>query len=303
MSRTPRRGRSYEYCVRVSIANTDRQILERIQSEFGGTLASMGWRKPTWKTGYALIWTNAAAARLLAAVAPRLRLKEEQASALLRFSNHIRRCRRERDRAGRLLPFSERELKIREEYYGYLRSLNARGRRFAGSPRPAPKYVASRWKGESIPERYLAGFIDAEGSLMIARSRSRRYGTICYRARITVSNTNRNILKEIQDEYGGILAEDPKAQVGWKNTFQLIWTNGMVGDLLRRVTPFLRVKGRQAEILLDFIDHMRETPQSRTGDGRSFAPHPPEVMEFRETLYRCMRTLNAKGRIPRAGST
>lgn len=149
-----------------------------------------------------------------------------------------------------------------------------------------------------MSERYLAGFVDAEGSLMISRSRSRRYDTVNYRARATVSNTQEAVPREIRDTYGGILVEAPRVRAKWKSKFELVWTNGMVEDILARIQQCLRVKAGQAELLQDFIRHMKETPQPRSSDGRSFARFPLDVMEFRETLYRCMRTLNARGRIP-----
>ncbi len=67
---------------------------------------------PRWEWVYALIWTNAAATRIIETVSPHLRVKTRQAKALLEFADYVRDCRRRRDKKGRLLPLSEREREV-----------------------------------------------------------------------------------------------------------------------------------------------------------------------------------------------
>ena len=75
LGRIPR-GLAYEYCLRISIYNTDRSVLAEIRKGWGGALTSSPSRNPRWKPSYALIWTNAAAARFLAEISPYLRVKQ-----------------------------------------------------------------------------------------------------------------------------------------------------------------------------------------------------------------------------------
>lgn len=294
LSRIPRSGGYREYCLRISIANTNRQILEEIQDEYGGTLAGAGKGHPKWKPSYALIWTNAAAARLLAAVAPHLRVKEGHATALLEFVDHLSRCQRRRDTKGRLLPLSRGEIRIREAFYKRLKRLNLRGRNSAYSKASGKRTPDSPFERKGrISPAYLAGFIDGEGSLTIAKTHLRKQGTPEYRPRLALSSTFERILSQIRRGYGGLLYRYRNANVGWKDSCLLIWTEGMLPAILSQVRPHLRIKQRQADIILDLIRHVRETPMNRKG--KFWIPHPKNVVDFRERLYQRVKALNARG--------
>lgn len=198
LSRIPR-GQSYlEYCARVTISNTNRAILREIKEVWGGTIHSMGVRNSRWKPGFVLVWTNAAAARLLRRARRHLRLKSQHAEALLEFTEHLQKCKRRRDEAGRLLPYSKQEMELRKAFFGRLKRLNRKGavKPALGSDQK-PDYAKIRREEGGISPRYLAGFVDGEGSLMITRSRSRKSGCVQYRARFTVTNTDRGILEEM----------------------------------------------------------------------------------------------------------
>ncbi|MEE8232346.1 MAG: hypothetical protein V3R46_03400, partial [Thermoplasmata archaeon] len=55
LSRIPRGRSNPEYCVRVTIANTDTAILSEIQEDWGGTIHSMGQGRSGWKPGFVLV--------------------------------------------------------------------------------------------------------------------------------------------------------------------------------------------------------------------------------------------------------
>lgn len=295
LARIPRRH-SHEYCVRVTISNSNRRILEELREAWGGILITVPPRKVTWKTEHVLIWTNAAAARLLARVSPHLRIKSEHAAALHDFLTHLRKCRRARDGLGRLLPLSLRELEIREGFYRRLRLLNVRGS--LGALRHHARPARDSGSRKLSPE-YLAGFVDAEGCLMVARLNGRDHGRPRYRARVSVGNTNRAVLEDLQRAYGGILVNQLSRKAGWKHAYQLVWAGRMVEQVLTVIMPHLRLKRKQAAVLRQFLRHKKRTRQGRRGS--YFAPLPDEVVAFREGLYRRMRELNAKGP-PRDGT-
>lgn len=295
LSRIPRGQVSHEYCVRVTIANTNKAILMEVQRDWGGTIHSMGEpRRPEWKPGFVLVWTNAAAARLLDRVGPHLWLKSQHVVVLLEFVEHLRSCPRRRDKLGRLLSFSRQEVAIRETFFMRLKRLNRKG--VAG---PAQRryqkldYAQIRRKEGGMSPRYLAGFMDGEGSLMITRSRSRKSGNVQYRARLCVTNTDRGILEQICRGYGGTIHESGRARSNWKPGYQLVWTDGLIANLLSLVGPHLRIKRQQAAVQLEFIRHKMNTPHNF--DGRVVTRHPPEVVQFREDLYQQMKGLNARG--------
>lgn len=196
LARIRRPGRSPEYCLRAVVHNTNLEIVSEIQRCWGGTLSEVGERRPGWKRGYALIWTNADAARLLLLLAPRLRVKARQAALLLGYQEHVRSCKRLHDQHGYLSNLSTEELRFREALFRELKELNTRDpsvrRRYpdpgAGIAPPSPPSPS-----------YVAGFVDAEGSLMIIKSQSARDGRIQYHSRISVSNTCRSVLEDIRE--------------------------------------------------------------------------------------------------------
>jgi hypothetical protein len=273
----------------MSISNTDLAILEEIQRTAGGTISAVGQRRPAWKPEYALIWTNAAAARVIRRVSPFLRVKSQQSETLLAFDAHIRAGRRFRDRAGHLLPMSAKEVKFREGLYRRVKRLNRRG---AVGPREVTRKTTPR-KQSRISPAYVAGFIDAEGSLMITKTKVARYEAPEYRPRISIANTDKGVLEIIQHAYGGIMAYQPAPKAAWKNAHQLVWTEGMIESLLLEVRAHLRVKRRQARILTDFIRYTNRTKRARSG--RVFAVLPSKVLTFRESLQREIKDLNRKG--------
>jgi len=288
-------GRSIEYSVRVSISNTNKEILETIQDVWGGTLATQFPDDPSWKPSHDLIWTNAAAVAVLTQIAPHLGIKSSHAVALLGFQVHIRRCGRTRDAKGRLRPLSESQLEIREIFYRRLKRLNARG---AKPPSSRPE-AGSDMRAENSVETsrdYLAGFIDAEGCLAIAKVRDRSTNRPRYSGRISVSNTDRRVLDGIREIYGGIFVNRPPPRASWKHLYQVVWTGGMVGELLSKVGPYLRIKQPQVVVMTDLLLHMMNTKRR---DNRTGYPRLSDrVLEFREGLYARMKELNAKGTFP-----
>lgn len=288
LGRIPR-DRSYEYCVRISIYNTDPAVLTEIRQTWGGTLTKGESRNPRWKPCYALIWTNAAAARFLSEISPHLRVKSKQAAALAQFLRHIRKSRRRRDSLGRLLPLSLEQQKIRESFYQRLKDLNRKG----------PPSDQERHRGYAVSRSsrtpsvgYLAGFIDGEGSLRLTKNYFAGWNPQ-YGARVQVSNTNRTVLEDLRRTFGGILTNQPSRSFGWKDSYQLVWTGRKVKPILLAVGPHLRIKQRQARIVMRFIDHREKTHQGRIG--RFFGHLPKHVIAYRESLYQQMRKLNAKG--------
>jgi len=252
-------------------------------------LTSSPSRNPRWKPSYALIWTNAAAARFLHEVSPHLRVKSRQAAVLHRFHQHLQKCFRRRDRLGHLLPLSARQLEIREGFYRRIKALNRRG----STGQPERQRGLSPGRGsQTISAKYLAGFIDAEGCLMLAKVRHVGWNPQ-YTPRVQVCNTNRAILEDLRRSFGGILARQPRRVPGWKDADQLVWTGRRVKPLLLAVRPFLQIKTRQARLLLQFIRHRKRTHQRRIG--RGFARLPAGVIAYREALFLRMRKLNAKG--------
>jgi len=218
-----------------------------------------------------------------------LRVKSRQAAVLHEFVQHLQKCRRRRDRFGHLLPLSARQLEIRKGFYRRIKSLNRKG---STAHQRRQRTFAPRDSSRTVSTKYLAGFIDAEGCLRLAKVRHVSWNPQ-YAPRVQVCNTNRAIMEDLQKSFGGVLAHQPSRVLGWKDADQLVWTGLRVKPLLLAVIPFLQIKARQARLLLQFIRHRKRTHQRRIGSG--FARLPPGVIAYREALFLRMRKLNAKG--------
>ena len=290
LARRPHRDRSVEYSIRVAVYNCDRPVLKAVQKSWGGHLASVRSRHPEWRDAHSLIWTNAAAAGVLRKVAPYLRIKATHAAELLRFQTHVDESRRSRDSAGRLVRMTEAERIIRARFHARLKAMNHRG---SLGPSHGKFHGGRSVDRRAITNVYLAGLIDAEGSVMIAKFRSTSPGKWYYRARVTLDNVDGQTLREIQRTYGGILFKQRRRESGWRVVYKLVWTGDRTERLLRVILPHLRVKRKQAVLLRQFILHRRRT--SRRGIGTRVVLIPDRVTALRKEFHTRMRELNAKG--------
>src|SRR6266568_1502869 len=147
--------------------------------------------------------------------------------------------------------------------------------------------------GARISGEYLAGFVDAEGSLMIAKFRAASPGKWYHRARASLDNVDGQALREIQRTYGGIPFRQRRRKSGWRVVYKLVWTGDRTERLLHPILPHLRVKRKQAELLLRFIQHRSQTSPRRMGTRAT--PLPDQVVALREGFHARMRELNARG--------
>ena len=111
-------------------------------------------------------------------------------------------------------------------------------------------------KSRSEVERaYIAGFLDADGAIMaiIEPHEGKRYK---FRVRVAVKITqhDRNILDWIRSVLGvGIVRENRAGQKG--QTYDLhVRDRSQVQKILNDVSPFLRVKKRQAALARDILE-------------------------------------------------
>lgn len=204
LARVRRPNRAYEYCLRLVIYNTNREILTQVQRSWGGTLSAVGQRRPGWKPSFAIIWTNAAAAELTRYLAPYLLIKSRQADLLLSFQERVHDAGRLRRPDGSLRPLPHHERLRRESLFKQVKRLNTRDPAVRARRFPCPR--------RAVPSRppspaYVAGFVDGEGSLMIVRSKAGGRRTLDYRARVSISNTDTRVLETIRGRFGGMLED------------------------------------------------------------------------------------------------
>ncbi len=129
---------------------------------------------------------------------------------------------------------------------------------------------------------YLAGFIDGEGSIGIDNHGGVRTPSV----RITITNTDINVLEEIKELWGGALSTRRIRVPGWKASSDLLIGAKTAVNLLKEIQPYLRIKKEQCEVAFKF----QETVSSSQTRGV-----PLEIREYRQRLRTQMKLLNVRG--------
>lgn len=122
------------------------------------------------------------------------------------------------------------------------------------------KKLISKLAHIAIPPAYLAGLFDGEGNITIAKTGKYERSTL----RVSVTNTNRDVLIMINKAYGGRLNNNtfknrPKHH---KISFRLTWHESFAADIILLMYPYLIIKAPQAKLALDFWHLHATLPKS-----------------------------------------
>jgi len=135
---------------------------------------------------------------------------------------------------------------------------------------------------------YVAGIVDGEGTINIARAKTRK----SYQVRMSVGSTSRRLVDYLLRTFGGNstarkVLSNPKAKDQW-----CWYLNGYEAvTLLLEIRPFLVIKPLQANLVLA-VPRFREFTGKRAR-GRNWTP--TELAQGAEA-YACMHRLNKRGR-------
>ena len=102
---------------------------------------------------------------------------------------------------------------------------------------------------------YIAGFWDGEGTLGIWATRRKNHPMPCYfLAGIQAGNTNLAVLESIQSDLGiGTIGRYRPTNPRGKSCYKLTISQREAEPFVRAMLPFLRIKNRQAELILEFL--------------------------------------------------
>lgn len=123
-----------------------------------------------------------------------------------------------------------------------------------------------------LQKSYLAGFIDGEGYIGITFQRKKETkissATPRYHPFLIIVNTNKEILDFIKDIIGeGKVYIGKKSNGRWKESYQYKLTKAdNLEEILTAILPYLKLKNRQCEVLLDFIKR-RKSIKPKVGKG------------------------------------
>lgn len=151
---------------------------------------------------------------------------------------------------------------------------------------------------------WQAGIIDGEGCLTMAKQIRRGRPSPAFRVHVTVANTDTRLLDPFVRCWGGRLYqihEQRRDRLGKKWADAFVWhcPETSLRTFLTAMLPHLRGKARQAELLLNFIEHKKSFPRykgSQIGSGRGGSlPLGDAEIAYRESVWKQVRILNKKG--------
>lgn len=134
---------------------------------------------------------------------------------------------------------------------------------------------------------YLAGFVDGEGTIIIARKP--QHGKMAndqYHLQFHIVNTEPAIIQWIKDTFDGRAycvrrqRTDRKALYGWQ------YTGIMACHVIQCIRPYLIIKKRQADLAIEFQEHILAYDASR------FRPITEEEQQWRIRCKQAMSELN-----------
>jgi len=102
-------------------------------------------------------------------------------------------------------------------------------------------------KDKKLLYAYMAGFVDADGSISIISMSQKKRFTV----RITVSNCNYDIISLFTTEFGGKVREKKGRKKNWKVCYEWSLTSNKALAVIQTLYPFLRIKQGQADLTIE----------------------------------------------------
>jgi hypothetical protein len=133
-------------------------------------------------------------------------------------------------------------------------------------------------------QAYLAGLLDGEGYLG-ATIKKKRGGSYSYHVAVRLCMTAIDLLRWVASETGGRLTLIHYRNPRSRKCGDVRWNKPQTVQLLRLVLPYLRLKDRQARLLLGLA-----SLQECSSGGHPFA------WEIQTNIYMELRKLNRRGR-------
>ncbi len=127
---------------------------------------------------------------------------------------------------------------------------------------------------------YLAGIIDGEGTFYIGITNNGRK----FHCRIYVVNTNYDIIKWLQDTFGGLIyRRDSKKHPEWKTKYEWVLDKKSIDPICNKLLPYLIIKKKHAEIMIDFRNSFIKGKRPVISE---------YILAFRKSCYEQIKILN-----------
>lgn len=167
-----------------------------------------------------------------------------------------------------------------------------------GAPILSTPRTGGTWNASPVDLAYIAGFMDGEGTIGMKREQRRSVsGGYSYQAYITAANTDPVVIEWLYSLFGGNIRKRP-INPGFSSPnakpHLYVWAVGAktAVAICELLLPYLRMKRRQAEILLEACGDARRR-SGRVG-------FPQEHWDCLEQARQQLKELNQRGVKPDA---
>jgi intein/homing endonuclease len=263
-----------------SVANTNREVLDAIQSVYGSNVAPVRG-KGNAKSSYRLHFTRRQAEIFLTDIYPFLLLKKQQVALGLKSRETIRKG----SYCGRSKVLSNQALHDRDKLENEIKKMN--------------KSQISKLTWD-IPDeakaQYMAGLFDAEGSMSILKPSAK-----VHRLYVSVSSVDKGIIEwiSINAEGIGTITKRTQEYEKWNDSWKWQVSDDRALGFLKVIEPYLIIKKRQVEIATEFRNTVLPAQGlnfgSRRGSGDVKNPLTDELVLYRDELQNQMNALNKRG--------
>lgn len=143
---------------------------------------------------------------------------------------------------------------------------------------------------------YLAGIIDGEGCIYIGNfSSNKKTGTKNYQTMMEVTNTEKGLIDWLFNNFGGRVSMYTAKQTpanSRKPVYRWIVSGELLTHLCPRILPYLTIKIRQCEIMIEMRKTFLGTGAKKGTQGS--ATVPKDILDIRQSFFNEMRSLHCR---------
>lgn len=115
---------------------------------------------------------------------------------------------------------------------------------------------------------WLATWIDTEGNITLQKRDGSQYRNKSFWLPwLYITNTSLPAILELQTVTGATMRTRKRAGTNWKDKYELYISPNKCRELLPRIRPFLVIKQRQADLMLEALELLRDNMRHSGGSG------------------------------------
>lgn len=149
------------------------------------------------------------------------------------------------------------------------------------------------WNKESWKNAYYAGLVDGEGNIGIVnnspKTENEKYKKVVLRIQMV---DGVEVLKELKSVFGGWIykRERSKKNPKWSDSWEWVIQNKCLDKFLGSIRPYIRIKKRQVEIVLEYRKLQKKKRTINSG-GIGLNTIPDFELEYRKKLEMELKSL------------